>query len=203
MIGKDFRNLTGWADYDRPQLGAQVLTKSQEIIYFKKRIRMILLLPLKEMHTSLMKRKKRSSTVVCFGTCICCSIEALGKFHTGKLGDGHSGPNFRKYVEDYMDLMYAQTLNGKAYVNILWTSFRNGLAHGFTIKQGGFEHHHSYFQIKNIGGIDQLEIDPTRFYNDFMSSIGKFIDKLGRVSSTDQAYINFHKAFEDIFIRGN
>lgn len=203
MTDKDFKRLTGWVDYDRPLLKAQALTKSQEIIYFKKRIRMILLLPLKEMYTSLMKRKKRSSTVVCFGTCICCSIEALGKFHTGKLGEGNSGPNFRQFVKDYMDPKYLQTLNNKPYVNILWTSFRNGLAHGFTIKQGGFEHHHSYFQIKNIGGVDLLEIDPTKFYNDFRHSVDKFIDKLNKASLTDQVYINFHKAFDEVFIRGN
>jgi hypothetical protein len=203
MTGKEFRKLTGFVDYDRPLLKSQILTKSQEIIYFKKRIRMILLLPLREMYISLMKKKKRSTTVVCFGTCICCSIEALGKFHTGNLGDGKSGPNFRKYVKDYMDPKYSQVLIGKPYVNILWTSFRNGLAHGFTIKHGGFEHHHSYFQIKNIGGINQLEIDPTRFYDDFRRSIYKFIDKIDKAPLTDQAYINFHAAFEDVFIQGN
>ena len=203
MTGKNFKSLTGWVDYDRPLLIAQALTKSQEIMYFKKRIRMILLLPLNEMYISLMKNKKRSSTVVCFGTCICCSIEALGKFHTGKLDEGNSGHNFQQFVKDYMDHNYSQILNGSPYVSILWKSFRNGLAHGFTIKHGGFEHHQLYFQIKNIGGVNKLEIDPTKFYIDFKRGIDKFIYKLDKVPSTDQAYINFHKAFVDIFIHGN
>ncbi|HJZ04633.1 MAG TPA: hypothetical protein VJ327_02080 [Patescibacteria group bacterium] len=203
MTEKDFNNLTGWVDYDRPLLKTQALTKTQEIMYFKKRINMVLLLPLNEMYTSLMTNKEYSSTVLCFGTCICCSIEALGKFHTGNLGEGHSGANFQQYVKDYMDPDYSQELNSNPYVNILWKSFRNGLAHGFTIKHGGFEHHNSYFKITNSYGVNQLEIDPTTFYNDFKQGVDKFIDKLDKVPSTDQIYINFHKAFEDIFIRGN
>ena len=203
MTDIEFNSLTGWVDYDRTQLRAQILTKTQEIMYFKKRISMILLLPLNEIYTSLMENKEYSSTVLCFGTCICCSIEALGKFHTGNLGEGHSGSNFRQYVKDFMDPDYSQTLNGNPYVSILWKSFRNGLAHGFTIKHGGFEHHNSYFHIKNINGVNQLEIDPTEFYNDFKQGVDKFINKLNNVPSNDQAYINFHKAFEDIFIRGN
>ena len=202
MKVRDFRRLSGWVDYDRPRLIKNKLTKGQEISYFQKRIKMVLLIPTREIYKSLLKRKKNSSTVLCFGTCICCSIEAFGKFCTGRLGRGNSGPNFRAFVNKYMNSGFSQQLNGTSYVDLLWTHFRNGLAHGFTIKKGGFEFNKDYFQIKRIDGVDQLEIDPKHFYEDFLRGYSKYVSALEASSPQDAIYANFSKVFEDVFLKG-
>jgi hypothetical protein len=129
-------------------------------------------------------------------------LEALGKFYTGKTSRGNSGANFRAFVDKYMDHRFLQTLHGVTYLDLLWENFRNGLAHGFTIKNGGFEFQRSYFQIKTIGAIDKLEIDPEHFYNDFTRGVAKYIRDLRAASPTQPISVNFEKAFQDIFIRG-
>jgi hypothetical protein len=200
MLAKDFKKLTHWVDYDRPLLPS--LTKNQQIIYLEKRLKKVVLIPIRELYASLMKDKKRSSTVLCFGTCVCCSIEALGKFYTGKVSRGNSGPNFRAFVKAYMSPDFLKKLDGSSYVNLLWKNFRNGLAHGFAIKRGGFEQNSSYFQVKVIDGIKQLEIDPSHFYQDFVNSISKYICDLKTASPSDTLYLEFKKAFDAVFIKG-
>ncbi len=203
MNEKEFKKLKGWVDYDRAKLS--FLNKSQKIRYFyNKRVQYVLINPLDEMYQSLMKKKKESTTLLCFANCICCSIEAFGKFYTGKTQRGHSGPNFKKFVEVYMRSDYfTKYFKSKKYVDILWDDFRNGIAHGFTVKEGGFEHKlKNYFEIKNIRGKQQLEIEPTFFYKDFLKGIKKYIQDLRKSKLADDIYKNFDKTFTEIFIQG-
>jgi len=195
----DFKKITGWIDYDRNDLVK--LNKLQKIQYFyDKRVKMILLNPLKLMYKEIMKENKRCSPLLCFGNCICCSIEAFGKFYTGRTQGQNSGKNFRGFIKQYMDSSYfIQRYNSEKYVNILWEDFRNGIAHGFAIKRGGFQHNlKSYFQIIN----KQLEIEPTLFYHDFLRGVKKYIEDLESSQDTDKIYRNFNKTFTDIYIRG-
>ena len=100
-----------------------------------------------------------------------------------------------------MDPQFSKkNFNGKRYVDLLWDDFRNGLAHGFTIKQGGFEHCAIYFQEKPIDGFKQLEIDPTNFFEDFKQAISKYLNRLRASSLTDTVRKNFNKAFSDLYI---
>jgi hypothetical protein len=201
MNEKEFQKLKGWVDYDRVELPS--LNKSQKIRYFcNKRVKYVLLNPLDEMYQSLMKEKNESSILLCFANCICCSIEAFGKFYTGKTGQ--SGNNFKEFVKKYMHSNYVtQRFNSKRYVDILWNCFRNGLAHGFTIKNGGFEHNlKELFKIKNIRSKKQLVIDPTLFYRDFRKGVRKYIQDLKKSKLADPIYKNFDKTFTEIFIKG-
>src|SRR5437867_2990100 len=195
MREKDFRVLRGWVDYDRPHLGN--LNKSQELRYFSRRVKRTVLLPLRRMCSDDRRGWKRESPLLCFGTCVCCAIEALGKFQTGRLSRGNSISNFKSFVRDYMDpRWFANQFASKPYVDHLWDSFRNGLAHGFTIKRGGFERHASYFQVKDVGGVQQLELDPDSLLRDFEDAFGRFIAELNASTNTDPAYHRFHNAFQ-------
>jgi len=203
MNDYDFRNLTGYVDYDRELLPK--LNKTQQINYFyNKRVKKLILNPLHEMYVSMMEEKKDSSPLLCFGNCICCSIEAFGKFYTGRTERGNSGSNFRKFIEKYMDKeFFSKEFKGKKYVDLLWDDFRNGIAHGFVIKSGGFEHHQPrYFQIKKIGGRDELEIDTQSFYKDFLNGIKQYINDLKKIRATGAIFRDFNKAFTDLYITG-
>jgi len=202
MNKTQFRSLKGWIDYDRGRLPS--LTDNQRIDYFEKRLNIVLLVPLEHMYRDLMKKgNRRSSPLLCFSTCICCAIEALGKFSTGKTGSNGAGTRFQAFVEGYMDPTFStKTLNGKPYVKLLWTDFRNGLAHGFTIKQGGFEHCSSYFQEKPLDGFKKLEIDPTHFFEDFKKAISQYLKQLRAASPSDTLHKHFNKAFTDLYING-
>ena len=201
MRPEEFKTLKGWIDYDRPRL--HLLTKRQQIRYFRNLLENVVVVPLRRMHADIVSPNSGSNPVLCFGTCICCSIEALGKFHTAKLARGNSGNNFKAFVRSFMDRSWCSSkLAGKLYVDLLWDNFRNGLAHGFTIKSGGFEQARTYFQVKSIGGICQLEVDPTRFLRDFRNGARKFVAGLTAASASDPKYLRFHRAFRDVFILG-
>ena len=163
---------------------------------------MVLLSPLRELFRSMEKHKRNSSTVLCFGTCICCAIEALGKFYTGRLNRGNSWDNFEKWIAKYMDKDFSKTFNGVQYKKLLWDDFRNGLAHGFTIKNGGYDFQINYFEVKSVGGVNQLEIDPKLFYQDFLAAFNSYISDLERASISDSLYLKFDHAFKGIFILG-
>ena len=163
---------------------------------------MVLFSPLHELFKSMEKRKRNSSTVLCFGTCVCCAIEALGKFYTGRLGRGNSWDNFEKWIANYMSKDFSKTFNGIQYKKLLWDDFRNGLAHGFAIKNGGYDFQTNYFEVKPIGGVNQLEIDPKQFYEDFISGFNSYITDLENASIADSIYLKFDHAFRGIFILG-
>jgi hypothetical protein len=201
MREQDFKSLTGWVDYDRPHLPG--LTKSQEIRYFQRRLKRTVLAPLWRMCIDDTRGWTNESPVLCFGTCVCCAIEALGKFYTGKIGRGVSGHNFVAFVQKYMDPGWlANSFKGQRYVDHLWASFRNGLAHGFVIKEGGFERQRTLFEVKPVRGAQQLEIDPTRLFRDFKCGAGRFARDLRAASTSDPLFVNFHTAFDGVFIRG-
>lgn len=202
MRESDFRALRGWVDYDRPYLGN--LTKSQEIRYFSRRVQRTVLRPLRRMCADDRRGWKIESPLLCFGTCICCAIEALGKFQTGQLGKEKNAANFKSFVRGYMDPAWnTNQFASKPYVDHLRDSFRNGLAHGFTIKRGGFERQASYFKVKTVSGIQELEVDPDKLFRDFKRGFTRFIADLRAAKNSDPAYHRFHDAFQGVFVRGD
>ncbi len=200
MNSIDFKNLTGWIDYDRAQLPS--LTDKQKVAYFVKRLNMTLIKPLRNLYKGISKDKKESA-ILLFGTCICCAIEALGKFHNGGSGHGNES-KFKSFLHAYMHANFStRVLDGAGYDRILWKFFRNGLAHGFAISHGGFEHGPQYFRERSIGGKKTLIIDPKHFHNDFKKAVSRYIKDLRKANSSDTIFINFEKIFDDVFIRGN
>ena len=68
MKHADFKKLTGWIDYDRAQLPK--LTYHQKVLYFDKRLRMVLIKPLIDVFNGVSKAPKQSSLLI-FATSVC------------------------------------------------------------------------------------------------------------------------------------
>ena len=74
--------LTGWMDYDRPSLSA--LQPTDRIAYFEKRIRLVVVTPLRRiLETEIHVTQEKSSALLIFGVALCAAIEATGQFLTG------------------------------------------------------------------------------------------------------------------------
>jgi len=97
----------------------------------------------------------------------------------------------------------SNSFSEQRYVDHLWASFRNGLAHGFAIKQGGFEYQRVPYQVKLVGGVHQLEIDPARLFSDFKHGFTRFVRDLRTAGPHDPLFVRFHTAFDGVFIRGD
>ena len=80
MKHADFKKLTGWIDIDRAQLPK--LTYHQKVLYFDKRLRMVLIKPLIDVFNGISNAPTQSSLLI-FATSVCCAIKALGKFKEG------------------------------------------------------------------------------------------------------------------------
>lgn len=200
MKRADFQKLQFLVDYDRAQL--PFLTSAQRVEYFRRRANKFVLRPLDQILHQVRGATKRSSAVLCFGTCVCSAIEAFGRFHTGKVGWGTGAHSFRAFVTDFMHSDFAKRLHGKSYATLLHNHFRNGLAHGFTIKWGGLEFSPAYFQVKRLGPATVLEIDPGRLYHDFAHGVSDFLAKLKSAPDAPARYIRFSTVFEELWIKG-
>lgn len=197
--------LTGWIDYDRAYLDA--LTPPQRIDYFEKRTRLVALNPLHRILDNEVIPKDSeghpildSSALLIFGVAVCCSIESLGKFVNGGMGGNHD--RFKAFLHRYMTTEF-QTgkIGGKTYGCILWSYFRNGLAHGFAVCHGGYEgvKGEPYFKTRDR----MLEINPTSLLEDLDNGFGKYLRDLRSASVTDQMCLNFDAVFSCVYIKGN
>jgi hypothetical protein len=196
--------LTGWIDYDRPLLPA--LDRVGRIDYFERRTRLVALNPLHRILQSEILPKdaegrqiEDSSALLIFGVAICCSIESLGKFVSGGGAGNHN--RFSAFLHKYMNPSYrTEELAGKTYGDILWVYFRNGLAHGFAVRHGGYE--------GNAGGPyfvphgDILEINPTLLLDDLCNGFANYLLELRAEPGTGPVYENFDAVFTSIFING-
>jgi len=199
MNSKQFKNLKGWVDYDRPFLST--LTYKQKVTWFHKRLNLTLIKPIKYVYRGV-SRSSQQSALLIFATSACCAIEALGKFYSGG-GRGFKHDYFREFLKKFMAADYMRrSIDGKTYEYILWNYFRNGLAHGFATCHGGFEHQTSYFSVKTSSSKRTLIIDPKNFLDDFLYGIKKYLSELRAASVEDTIAQNFEKVFKDVFIDG-
>lgn len=203
MLEKDFDKLTFWIDCDGPLLGE--LTESQKIVYLERRLERVALIPIGELYASLMENKKNSSTLLCFATCICCAIVSLGRFYEGDISyDTIAGESsdecFKTFVRRYMSSEFTES-----YIDRLCEDFRKGLIYDFAIKDGGFQHQANYLSTKPGGKtvclvlIEQLMIDPTHFYKDFINSVSKYMTDLKTADQSDIIRRNFKRVFDNLF----
>lgn len=144
-----------------------------------------------------------SSALLIYGVSICAVIEATGKFATG--GRGGNASRFDAFLCGYMSRDFQlQTFVGKSYGKILWTYFRNGLAHGFTVRHGGFEGNRgeSYFRIRRVAGKDILMVNPFLLYDDFVSGFERYLGSLHAAPTGGPLFRDFNRVFQDVFIKG-
>jgi len=199
MTPAEFRKLTFWVDYDRRKLGA--LTDGQRIEYFRRRTNLVALRPFRDLLRGIRPESRRSSTVLCLGTCVCCAIEAIGRFHAGKVKED-GGACFRAFVHDFMSPSYSRLLGSSTYSSHLWKYFRNGLAHGLAITRGGLEASSRYLRRRKRGGVQQLVIDPERLQSDLEAAVAKFIAALKTSPDRAQRMERFNRVFEALWVRG-
>ena len=200
MKRSEFQKLTFWVDYDRSRL--PLLTRSQRIEYFRRRANKAVLRPLHQILRQVRRDPKHSSAVLCFGTCICSAIEAFGHFHTGKVGWGTGWPSFNAFVKNFMHADFNKQVHKTSYAKLLHDHFRNGLAHGFTIKWGGFENTSTYFRIRSVGSTTMLVIDPSALYQDFAGGVFNFVAKLKGAPDAPTRYAKFSAVFDELWIKG-
>ena len=195
-----YMSLTHFIDYDRPQLSS--LNYIEKVDYLEKRLEKILIKPLEEMLNRIKYDKKDHTPVVIFATTICISIEAMGKFLDGNIKE-ESNKVFKKFISKYMHSDFiSQTFDGRLYVDILWSDFRNGLAHCFYIKNGGIEIFSGEFRQYNDKGMHMLEIEPEFLLNDFKNGVNKYLSDLKKSNQNDAIAINFMKIFQDLYVDG-
>jgi hypothetical protein len=202
MTTVEFRKLTFWVDYDRPNLSR--LTDAQRIEYFQRRAQMVVLRPLRCLLCGVDPTSTWTSAVLCFGTCACCAIEAFGRFHLGLVGSdhGYGRKAFDAFVRDFMSASFARQLDNKKYVDLLRDHFRNGLAHGLAIKWGGFEESKRYLRSRKSASGSQLLIDPRRFQDDLEEAFAKFVKKLKLAPGASTCRTRFNRAFDELWVKG-
>ncbi len=176
-------------DYDRLQLPA--LTYRGKVRWFELRTGLALVRPLEIIRPRRRETKghPRASFMLVFGTILFSGVEAFGSFYRGKDGNGQT---FREFVRDFMDARL------RPHVNELRNDFRNGLAHGLTIRHGGFE-----FGVGGPLRVDRvlgLEIDPDFLLADFKQARRQYLHRLrteGPTSAIGRAFAKrFHETFE-------
>jgi hypothetical protein len=145
-----------------------------------------------------------SSALLIFGVSLCCAIEAAGKFLTG--GSGSNQQRFIAFVDRYMAPDFqVVSIGGARNVEMVWKHFRNGLTHGFAVRHGGFEGHPTdpYFRVATVYGQQCLELNPTRFFDDFYAGFERYLADLRAAGPGDTLRLNFDSVFKDVFIHGN
>jgi hypothetical protein len=193
--------MKGFLDYDRGGLPA--LSQAQRVDYFEKRVRLVALTPMRR----LLKTEiivVDSSAILIFGVSVCCAIEATGKFLSG--GSLGNADRFRAFLDCYMSPEFRTKIaGGPTYGDLLWKHFRNGLAHGFSVRHRGFEGNpgEPYFKVTKIAGHACLEINPSALLDDFEQGFERFLADLRKAAPGARIEKNFNAVFKSVFIKGN
>jgi hypothetical protein len=192
--GADF---TLFYDYDQVQDGKlSALSDSGKIEWFRSRMDCVFLEPLRRLFDEGSKsfRDLNSDTerpYTYFGiaafSLMLNGVEALGSFLPPLNVDGKNRDRFVAFIQAYMkpwDTHVAGTSYPTDYLpDILWTHFRNGIAHGFVIEHGGIDPDADATRYLLRGGY--LEIGPNAFLADFLGAVAAFftdIDSTRRAS---------------------
>lgn len=133
---------------------------------------------------------------LCIISLVCSGIEALGGFYKGKA----EKDSYLSFMYRYMNPAFKNRRYQKmTYGECIREYFRNGLAHGFCIKNGGVEHFKKYFDIHPKYG---LQMNPHHFLKDFLEAFSNYTKDLNATKPNSKIAKNFLKRFEDIFILG-
>jgi hypothetical protein len=204
-VNIESQDLTLFIDYDRDKLIN--LSYRGRVEYFELRVRKILMNPLQimllpEVFDKLEPQDSSSVAWLCIVSLVCAGIEALGSFYAGRDGIWET---FRDFLKDYMDSSYTtQTYHSRLHGTITYGEalrryFRNGLSHGFSIVDGGVEHHYpKYFEVNQFG----LQIDPRSLCQDFQQAFSSYVNHLYNASQKSTIVTSFLQRFEDVFIKG-
>ncbi|MBI2028236.1 MAG: hypothetical protein HYT07_01370 [Candidatus Levybacteria bacterium] len=168
------------ADYD----DMTSLAKGDEIEWMHNRIKKVFIKPTKKFIDS------KNNTELAFGitTLICCVIEALGHFRTGRRSDKHSEKDFKLFIKEYMP-------NASRISKPLYKYFRSGLAHAFVIERGGIEGEIKGLYESRKRNKVFYEVNPWKLFDILVQGIGKYFANLNN-KNRRKLRKNFRERFE-------
>ncbi len=183
--GQDF---SLFVDYDRPRLTK--LTDDGKVEYFEKRFELVVLGPLGVM---LDTNDSPYPTLLLWGNALMCAMEALGHLLTSPVATNSQA--FQAFVSSFMDAAWRDRPQSPPpgvdyYWRWLWDSFRNGLAHGAYVKNGGFEKLGDRLFVEARG---MLKVDAWALDIDFRNAVRKMHQAISQPDNY------FRKTFVDRF----
>ncbi len=160
---------TLFKDLDAPFLSR--LSFRGRVRWFELRMRRLLVRPLDVLRPRRRGRTEADlSFLLVFGSVLFNGVEALGSFYRGKDG---SLKTFSDFVRDFMDPIY------RPHIRELRDDFRNGLAHGLAVKNGGFEFlKGTYLRLDPARGV---QIDPDFLLRDFKRALRTYFSAFERM----------------------
>lgn len=176
----DGQALSLFVDYDRPRLAK--LSADGKLEYLQRRLTFVVLEPLAvlmdELDSPRHGGRREASVLLIWGNAILCTTEALGHFLT--LESATNAHAFLTFVNAFMDPSWRGRAlrpppGAESFSKWMWDSFRNGLAHGIYVKNGGFEKLGNRLFIERDG---MLMVDPWALDIDFRSGVKRFFQAL-------------------------
>lgn len=176
-----------FADRDRSLLPK--LTFRGKVRWFDLRIRRMLIRPLDMLKPTRRGRYEADiSYLLVFGSVLFNGVEALGSFYRGRDG---SHQTFRDFVTDFMNPVY------RPHTAEMRDDFRNGLAHGLAIKNGGFEFlPRTHVRLDPRRGV---QIDPDMLLRDFKRALRSYLVRVRAGGPTSTLGRDFLKRFNQVF----
>ncbi|MEW6516848.1 MAG: hypothetical protein AB1439_08095 [candidate division FCPU426 bacterium] len=193
--GQDF---TGFYDYDELESGKLWrLSDAGRIDWFQLRTSKVFLNPLKCIINSDPKannplwQSDKDFMIASFSV-ILNGVESLGAFLSGKSQMGESHNNFKMFIDSYME-------EWAPLEKQLWEDFRNGMTHGFQIRNGAIEYRRGKSEkhwLRQSGGYSWLVIDPEKLLEDLEQGTKRFFEN---VRNDDEAKMIFLKMIKEIY----
>lgn len=194
--------LSLFIDYDRPRIAQ--LSLDGRLEYFRRRFDFVVMEPLAvvldEYDAPRHGADRECAVLLIWGNALLCAIEALGHFLTTPMASNAQA--FQTFVTGFMDTTWRERPahpppGVDTYSKWLWDSFRNGLAHGAYVKNGGFEKLGNRLFVETEAG---LKVDPWALDVDFRSGVKKMHSVLQRPDNYFRT--TFAERFDRTYIQG-
>ena len=171
------------------------LTFSGKVQYLEARVERILISPCRA-EVKMLGETNRGLILV---TVICAGISAASTFFNGRQAYGGEGEKvFVDFVKTYMDpiLTERRPKGMESWAQWLYKDVSCGLAHGFTIRDGGFEMElKTYVAVKPYGP----EINPGRLLEDLARGWSKYLADVRQGGPGSSLGRRFEARFNRIF----
>jgi len=197
------------------------LTKEQKAIWFERRVRMAFLEPLRRiwkertvfeslLESKLDSQKECSFSIAAMGIMLNV-VEALGSFRKPELARSKDQDgNWKMFIEFLSNHMRAWNINTASNVsvpNVLWKSFRNGIAHDLRVGQvpqdgglwGSLEFRDNFADLdrrrfEKHGQL--LRVCPEDFFDDLAAGVKEYFDKL---KESNELLDSFESRFDEVY----
>ena len=210
--------------YDYDQVEEHKLTplnKEQKAIWFERRLRMAFLEPLRRIwkertvfeslfESKVDSQKECSFSIAAMGIMLTV-VEALGSFRKSEpaeLEDRDSNwQMFNEFLSNHMRAWNVSVANNVSVPKVLWTSFRNGIAHDLRVGQvpqdgglwGSLEFRDNFAdsnrrRFEKHG--DLLRVCPEDFFDDLEVGVKEYFTKL---KEGNELLDNFESRFDEVY----